>query len=307
MRTDFLPSSKPDDQGPPPTRRFLSLVPVFTAWLAMLVVLPSARPGLDARSLPAAPDILTKAKAYCRLLQTAALDFVCMEKITERVRGVSANKGSPDVDPLLFEIKDVLYEHELLYEYQFVRSGPLVRETRKLLEEDGRAKNEKDCVLLTRFFHFQNVLFGPAALLDERNSDNYDFEVRGEEPEGAERAVILTATPKRSAEAGRPPFGMLWVSPGDGSILKIEWDGRTIASYSALEERAKALKARPSLTLRTEFGFPKGGLRFPSRHTIVEAYLKGKSPPAVRSEMVVEYSHYQFFTVETSIDLKKRS
>lgn len=79
------------------------------------------------------------------------------------------------------------------------------------------------------------------------------------------------------------------------------------AFYSALEERAKELKAKLSLTIRTEFGFSKGGLRFPSRHTIIEAYVKEKSPPSIRSEIVVEYGPHQFFTVKTQVELKKVS
>jgi len=275
---------------------------VLSAWLTLLIAAPYGLPGQNAGAAQAEPEILSKAKAYCRLLQTASLDFVCREKITERMRGLSTNKGSPDLDPLHFEVKDMKYEHELLYEYQFVRSGTIAKETRNLLEEDGRAKDEKNCTLQTRFFHFQNVLFGPAALLDERNSDKYDFELR---EEAAEQAVILAAVPKKAAEAEHLPFGKIWVSPQDGSILKIEWDERTIAGYSALEERAKELKAKPSLRMQTEFGFQKGGLRFPSRHTIVEAYVKEKGPPFIRSEMIVEYGHYQFFTVETQVQFNK--
>jgi hypothetical protein len=296
-----------DVQRLPPTGVFSFFLARAAAWLIVLIVAPYGLPGPNAGATPAELEILSKAKSYCRLLQTACLDFVCRERITERVRRLSTNIGSLDVDPLQFEVKDMTYEHELLYEYQFVRNGTTARETRNLLEEDGRAKDEKNCPLQTHFFHFQNVLFGPAALLDERNSDKYDFELRGEAPEATEQALILAAKPKKTAEAEHLPFGLIWVSPKDGSILKIEWDERTIASYPALEGRARELKAKPSLTMRTEFGFPKGGLRFPSRHTIIEAYVKEKGPPYIRSEMVVEYGHYQFFTVETQVEIKKRS
>jgi hypothetical protein len=53
--------------------------------------------------------------------------------------------------------------------------------------------------------------------------------------------------------------------------------------------------------LVTEYGFEKNGIRFPSRDTSEEAYLKPDGTKFIRSRTSVVYRDYKFFTVETDI------
>jgi hypothetical protein len=282
---------------------------------------PSISGSSEARLLQAEPELLAKARAYCRRLQTASLDFVCREEITETVARWT---GRPEwVDSSDFQPVHVIGpadKHRLVYDYQFVRGGAVAKEMRTLIEEDGVQKEIPDADLMTRLFRYENVLFGPATLLDDRNSGRYDFEIEAEAEVGdrpavvsrhllrnggmIDPAVVISARPRTSDGTSPPPFGRMWVSPTDGAVLKIEWDERTMRNYAALEERAESLKAGLRLTMTSEFGFEKNGIRFPSRHRIVEAYRRGEGKTTVKSTTVVEYVGYKFFLVETAVDFR---
>ncbi len=292
-----------DDARHPRERPGLGLLLVFLLAAAVRGgPAPAVSPGLRGQETRQEPELLKKAVAYCRRLQSASLDFVCREEISETVArwtGQSEYIGRIDFQPIL--ISGSPYKHRLVYDYQFVRAGDAAKETRTLIEEDGARRNLPNAVLMTRLFRYENVLFGPAALLDDRNFGRYDFTIEAESEIDGRPAVAIAARPREEAGTKPPPFGRMWVSPADGAVLKIEWDERTLESYTEIEARAKELKATPRLTMTSEFGFEKNGLRFPSRHTIVEAYDREKKDPVVRSKIEVEYVRYKFFTVETSV------
>lgn len=257
-------------------------------------------PGPRSRDARPEPEILRKARAYCRRLQTASLDFVCREEIEERTAGRAGRLETLDA----FDGRGGPAGHRLVYDYQFVRIGPKAEEVRTLIEEDGIQRNQPNADLLTRTFRYQNVLFGPATLLDDRNAGLYDLVVEAETDVAGRPAVVIDARPRAEAGTKSPPFGRMWISPADGAVLKIEWDEHTLRRYSAIEERAKEFRAKPRLTMTSEFGFEKNGIRFPSRHAIVEAYDREEAGLFVRSRTEVEYLAYKFFTVETSTEYK---
>ncbi len=262
------------------------------------------KPGTAPTS--AEPEILAKAKSYCRLLQSASLDFVCREEIKESIRRGAETTKSLDSTPLpLYEVKSRVLTHQLVYDYQFVRNQSLAKEKRVLIKEDGVPRNEADAELATWSFHYANVLFGPAAFLDQRNAGQYDFEVEGPADIVGEAAIVIAGRPRAGSTGSESSLtaGRLWVATKDGAVLKIEWDPRTLGNRSVVEERAKGLKAEARLTMTSEFGFVKNGLRFPSRHTITEAYVSGNEPPVLRAQLVVEYGQYRFFTVETTVTI----
>ena len=89
----------------------------------------------------------------------------------------------------------------------------------------------------------------------------------------------------------------------DFSILKIEWLQQSIKGYDWVEEKAKKLGAKPRLTLIAEYGFEKSGIRFPSKYSLDEVYIKVRGRFHA-SKTVVIYEDYKFFTVETEIRIK---
>jgi hypothetical protein len=101
------------------------LVLVFLAKLSMGIRLASSVPTAlqntqgqtDSARLAA---VLKKAETYCRRLDRAALDFVCLEEVTEMTRH--------------FTPKTDVY----LYDYQFIRKGNMVKEQRALIAVKGK-------------------------------------------------------------------------------------------------------------------------------------------------------------------------
>lgn len=95
-------------------------------------------------------------------------------------------------------------------------------------------------------------------------------------------------------------YGKVWVKEDDCSVLKIEWSQKGIKGYGILEEIAKAINMKPRIALATEYAYEKNGLRFPSKFTLEETYLGAENKKYRKSNKVVEYKDYKFFTVETT-------
>jgi hypothetical protein len=243
--------------------------------------------------------VLKNAAAYCERLSKAALDYVCLEEILE--------KADNSKDRMITFIQDWRYsgrqfeERKFLYDYQYIRTGDIRKEKRNLLELDGSKVKIEDSPLLTNMFYHQNVLFGPVNLLEEQIQPFFDYELTGEDMIAGEKAVVLKITPRL------PPAtlsGKAWLRERDSAVLKVEWHEKSIREFAILEETARKYKSEPQITMTTEFGFEKNGLRFPSRHDIEEAYINKKGKKFVRSRTTISYRDYKFFTVETQVQVR---
>ncbi len=252
--------------------------------------------------------ILKNAGVYCERLSKAALDYVCLEEISEKVdysRDFQSNLASLEYEGgTRRQYAGRWYEErKFLYDYQYIRTGDIRKERRNLLEMDRSKLKVKieNSPLLTDMFYYQNVLFGPVNILEEQKQPFYDYELTGEDMIAGEKAVVLKITPRL------PPAtlsGKAWLRERDSAILKIEWHEKSIGEFAILEEQARKYKSEPQITMITEFGFEKNGLRFPSRHDIEEAYINEKGKKFVRSRTTVSYRDYKFFTVETQVEVR---
>lgn len=236
-------------------------------------------------------EVLKETRAYCRRLQNAALDFVCLEEIFEKI------DFTRDYSTLLPEIR----KNSFVYDYQFIRKDNRTKEARILLEENGIKKYEEDADLKTSSFRYQSVLFGPVGLLGSVSQQSYDYKIVDEELLDGDKTVIVEAVPKENQKHQYLPFGKIWVKQTDFSILKIEWNQKTVQNFPEVEKIAKRYKAEPNITLITEFGFEKNRIRFPSKYIIIEAYISQKGKIFIRSKTTVVYRDYKFFTVETEV------
>lgn len=224
--------------------------------------------------------LLKKAAAYCLKLDRAALDFVCLEELTETTFNLS-----PDTN---------IY----LYDYQFIRKGDEARERRDLVSFNGKKAGHRDTALHSAYFQYKNVLFGPIGLLSRFWQSLLEFKLIGEDTVLDEAAVVVEAAPGPGLTEPHPT-GRIWISESDGSILKIVWDQRSLGNFKAIEEWALAHDAEPLVTSFSEYGFAKNGLRFPSRSYTEQAYLRKDRGKSASAEISVVYKDYRFFTVET--------
>ena len=92
-------------------------------------------------------------------------------------------------------------------------------------------------------------------------------------------------------------FGKIWVDENDFSILKIEWDTKSLEGY----EKKVSPGVTKNLSWEVFFEVEKNGVRFPSRQIIKDIYFTeaGKKHPKYLTTFV--YDNYKFFTVETEI------
>lgn len=249
--------------------------------------------------------ILERAKEYCQKLEGAALDFTCVEKIEERTystiedapEGALANPAG-----MTYTYKPAntpYYASTYVYDYQFVRKGSRKAENRVLVEENGRKKKNKDAVLTTSTVRVENALFGPIGLLGAEAQDLHEYRIVGEETEKGEPVLVLEATLKATLDRVHCT-GRIWVREDDASILKIAWDQTSVGNFEIIQATAKKMNAEPRLNSFTEYGQEKNGLRFPSKDTTEEGYLK-HGRVQVLSLTTILYKDYKFFTVETQV------
>lgn len=102
--------------------------------------------------------ILEKCADYCERLTNSSLFFVCKETIKEEIHH-SAPVSSPTVTTKSgsYVIQgrgrgQNVEKNTYVYDYQLVRKENKIKESRILLEENGKKKNEKNAPLKTRIF-----------------------------------------------------------------------------------------------------------------------------------------------------------
>jgi hypothetical protein len=259
---------------------------------------------------PQLPAILAKAAEYCRKLESAAFDFVCREEISERINPSLDPKpktlpplpaGSKYVGPTLVIGWTKQIKRTFVYDYQCVRAGRTIREMRTQLEENGKKKVVPNAELQTSIVVFGRTLMGPVGLFGERFQPDYDFALAGEEKIGKTRVFVIDALPKPGAPPSRNLYGKAWIDPATGDILKIEWSESRVGRFDVFEKRGELYKRKPRLVIRSEFSAEKNGIRFPSRLSIEEAYLKESGKAFIRSKTEVVYKDFKFFTVKYEV------
>jgi hypothetical protein len=276
---------------------------IFVGALAFLIVLPVSLASVSAPSLGDSPrptkeldlpSILKKAAEYCDRLSRAVLNFVCREQVDEWFIPLDRLPGT-----VFLGVREVTSRY--VYDYQLTRErAGLIRENRTLLEEAGKEVRVPDAPLKTHIFSHAYVVMGPLGLLSRSSQADNDYRVIREEKVNGEPAVVLEAVPKPGVQSDHL-FGTIWLRKSDAGILKIQWNPSSIANYEGVEAIAKELGTKPGILMTSEYAFEKNGIRFPSRYSVDENYIWRPGRRMKRSQTVVTYDRYRFFTVETDV------
>jgi len=251
--------------------------------------------------------ILKKCAEYCEKLAYSSLYFVCNEKVKEElyrpppVYIISRGGGTY----YSTDYRQLARKNVCVYDYQLIRKNFEISEKRILIEENGKKKNEKDARLKTRIFAHSNLIFGPVGLLSEFWQEYYNYKIIKREKFKKNKVMIIEATPIPQMKTSNL-YGRIWVREDDFSIVKIEWEPESIQNYELIEELAKKLSAKPELEFLAEYDFEKNGIRFPSKCSITERYLRQRGGSYTRSKTIITYKDYKFFTVETEVKYDKR-
>lgn len=283
-------------------RRILISVLVFIFFSTQIY---SQRANSDSTEQVELETILKKCAEYCEKLSNSALDFVCQEKVTEEIyryspelREQEAMTGHEEV-----EIKGQAAEVDknvYIYDYQLIRKENKIREKRTLLKENGKKKNEEDAQLKTKRFKHKHIISGPIGLLSEFWQEYYDYRIIKREKYKGDRVIVIEATPIPDMETDSL-YGRIWIRESDFSILKIDWDQKSIKNYDLVEEEARRLNAKPVIKFHSEYAYEKNGIRFPSKYTVTETFTRQMGWKHTMSKTTVIYKDYKFFTVETEV------
>lgn len=256
-------------------------------------------------------EILKKTGKYCKRLLDSSLYFVCAEEIKERIdysrdalpRDQEKRLLQPIAGPN-FGTKSVISgvkTNKFVYDYQLIRKNNIIEETRTLLEENGQKKNEKNTPLKTEIFDHKFVVAGPVGLLSEYWQKRHDYRIIKEDESNGKKTLVVEALPKTPFEV-RHLSGKIWIKKDDFSILRIEWNQKSVENFEKIEKLARNLNSTPRITQVSEYGIEKNGIRFPSRYSVREEYINRRGKSFLRSETIVIYKDYKFFTVETGVN-----
>ena len=191
-----------------------------------------------------------------------------------------------------------------LYDYQLVRKKSLNQESRTLLKKNGQNEVVPNARLEAIRFYFQNMAFGPIDLFGAAGRLKHNYRIVGSKKIKEQKVTIVEAAPKDDSPS-YIPSGKVWLRESDCAILKIEWDQRSLANFADILAAAEKIDVTPMISLVSEYGIEKNGIRFPSRLIIQEAYLRNKDKKKrVFSDVTIDYKDYQFFTVEVGVDYK---
>ena len=257
-------------------------------------------------------SVLKGGREYCRRLETAALNFVCLEEASERIDlsrdGKAIVVNPSDIYSRASQLSRIppaglVKKNSYSYDYQFIRKAGQIKEKRVLLSINGKKAQEKDADSRTEAFRYADILLAPIQLLDERFSDFYAYRLVREDASNGEKAWVLEVSPRLSVVENYLG-GTLWLRQSDYGILRIDWDPATFGRYESIRRRAKEQNVEPRVTSYSEFGFEKNGIRFPSLDFTEEGYLGKDGKRFVRAVTTVVYKNYRFFTVETETAIK---
>jgi VWFA-related protein len=249
--------------------------------------------------------LLRKAAGYCRKLESAALNFVCLEEVQERIYGPTGDIriGGPSEAPVNMPGNALGRQRSWTYDYQLIQSGGHTQEKRTLLAENGEKRREEGAELRTTRFIHRNIFLGPIGLLSEAAQAKHSYRYVKEGKIDGEAAVIVEVIP--ADRTGASMFGKAWIRKRDGAVVRIEWEPTSMGNYEKIAQFSRQFDLRPKLAFASEYGFEKNGLRFPSSYEVTEAYLGLATRWGnVLSRTSVTYKGYKFFLVETVVEIK---
>lgn len=252
-------------------------------------------------------EILKKCANYCEKVENSALFFVCQENIKEIIYQMrpSAWEKKPVYDKTGRTSDQIIYHppeeiNTFVYDYQLIKKGTQIKESRTLIEENGEKRDEKNAPLKTKRFYSLKSVFGPVGLLGIEYQGFYDYKFIKEETVLGRKAYVLEALPKKKSKES-PNYGKLWVDKEDFSILKIEMEQESLAGFEDFKKESITLGIVPTFATIHYYGIEKNGIRFPSKTSFQEDYKGFGGISFKRSKTEIKFSRYKFFTVDVEV------
>ncbi len=280
---------------------------LFLVFIIFAIQIYSQTANSDSDDQEELKIILEKCAEYCERLANVALHFICEETIREelylgRSRGPTVTtSGGGNIRISSSGGGRALEINKYVYDYQLIKKGRKIEETRILLKENGKKKHEENASLKTKKFFSKRAVYGPVGLLGKEQQGKYDYKIIKEQTIKKRKTYVIEVTPKTKIE-GNPNFGKVWVDKEDFSVLKIEINQESLAGFEKLEQESKKQSMSPRITTTHDYFIEKNGIRFPSNTICEEVYLYGLRKVRTKmSETRITYDNYRFFIVETEV------
>ena len=280
---------------------------------------------------PRLERILAESADYCDRLSEVVLDFVCRESIKEEASQNQPEMGRVDMRVLSSgrssQMFDMRHREQIptrfregphraskeknfyVYDYQLIKKGDVIDESRTLLRENGKRKNEKNAPLKTKHFYSKRAIFGPLGLLSRKQQQKYDYQIVDSGKVLGRKAIVIEAVPKEPDPAN-PNFGKIWLDKKDFSVLRIDVAQDSLAGMSD----NKTWDIRRDVSVSHLYDFEKNGIRFPSKTVFEEDYRAArveshpqrpthtKTKSSLKwAKVEIDYSRYKFFTVDWDV------
>ena len=244
--------------------------------------------------------ILDACAGYCERIADAEIHFVCQEKIAEEIYHYPPGT--------YFRHQPVRFDKEIstyVYIFRFSLEGNRIRESRDLVEENGEKKHEESASLKTMHYGQEIIFLEPFGLLSGDSRSYYRYKILGKGGVKGEKAVVIEVIPLD--EEADDFTAKIWVRDGDFSLLKIERVQKAIGDFEGFRKTSDGISLEPHIICTTEFLHEKNGIRFPTMHSITEAYYadftkkKRLIKSLTRTETTVIYEDYNVETKGTRI------
>ena len=245
--------------------------------------------------------ILEKTGDYCERVKNMALFYVCKEKVEDeryfhRKKTLLNFSLSSSEGPKPRRTRKKSYT----YDYQLVKKGKELKEKRILLEEDGTEKHEENVEFRPVKYFGKYVVYGPVGFLSKYWQQHFKYEIAGRDVVDGKKAVIIQSTPKTEREENCN-YGRVWVDEKDFSILRIEYDPRSIKNYEDELLLSPIGDLRKIVNWTVTYGFEKNGVRFPSQQLVQELYVNNEGQKVLMEKISLNYEGYKFFIVEVEV------
>jgi len=264
-------------------------------------------------------DILRGAAAYCRRLQEAVPRFICQEKVSERIEKIQSYRveGRSEYDArtgvMLQGLRDRgggrryvrrLYSHTETYDYQILRSGSGLSETRVPLKRKSSKRFSQSLKERLRTFFSVLVVLSPVNILGPEARRTLDYRRVHYEDEPGGRVAVIDVSPRDSGDTASIT-GRVWIDTRDFSIRRIRIDPRSVTGYYRLQNIAEQIGAQLILSCEIDFDLIHRGIRYPTRVRISERYRGGPLVRLIgkkiweRGRVEFQYRDHRFFEVST--------
>lgn len=245
--------------------------------------------------------ILEKTAAYCERVKDIALFYVCKEKVEdERYFFNNRNllkfsvSSSDKIEPRRVRKKTYAYD------YQLVKKGKELKEKRILLEEDGEEKYEEDVEFRPVKYSGKYLVYGAVGFLSRQWQPRFEYKIVGQDVVEGKRTIVIESFPREERE-DNCNYGRIWVDEEDSSILKIEYDPRSIKNFEDELSKSPVDDLRRTVVWYISYGIEKHGVRFPSQQLIQEFYVNDEGKRILLEKISFGYEDYKFFVVETEV------